>query len=170
MVSSRRRPETSSAPSATWIGHTIPDSFMRYGGTRERRDETADPKHPRRFTEELKRQTVELCSGGKPFHEIMAEHGLGRSTLRRWVNSINATGVPLGEGPPVRQRGRRVDEQDAEGRVRLRGELPDVARAAGQAERLRPLARPFQAALEARLRESGRVRECGSQSLKKLSK
>lgn len=70
------------------------------------------------------------------------------------------------QGKPVRQRGRRVDEQDAEGRVRLQGELPGVARAAGQAERLRPLAQPFQAALEARLRGSGRVQECGSQSLK----
>ena len=42
-----------------------------------------------------------------------------------------------------------------EGRVRLQGELLDVARAAGQAERLRPLVQPFQAAPEARLRESG---------------
>ena len=59
------------------------------------------------------------------------------------------------QGKPVRQRGRRADEQDAEGRVRLQGELPGAARAAGQGERLRPLAQPFQAALGARLRESG---------------
>nr|WP_167551328.1 IS3 family transposase [Hugonella massiliensis] len=62
---------------------------------------------------------------------------------------------PLKEGLPVRQRGRRVDGQDAEGRVRLQGEFLDAARAAGQAERPRPLVHPFQAALEARLRESG---------------
>lgn len=59
------------------------------------------------------------------------------------------------QGKPVLQRGRRVDGQDAEGRARLQGELLDAARAAGQAERLRPLVQPFQAALEARLRESG---------------
>lgn len=52
----------------------------------------ADPKHPRHFTEEFKRQVVELYNGGKPPHEIMAEYDLGRSTLRRWINSINATG------------------------------------------------------------------------------
>lgn len=52
----------------------------------------ADPKHPRHFTEEFKRQIVELYNGGKPSHEIMAEYDLGRSTLRRWINTINATG------------------------------------------------------------------------------
>lgn len=59
------------------------------------------------------------------------------------------------QGKHVLQRGRRADEQDAEGRVRLQGELLDVARAADQGERLRPLTQPFQAALEARLRELG---------------
>lgn len=52
----------------------------------------ADPKRPRHFTEEFKRQIVELYNGGKPPREIMAEYDLGRSALRRWTNSINATG------------------------------------------------------------------------------
>ena len=43
----------------------------------------ADPKHPRHFTEEFKRQIVELYNSGKPPREIMAEYDLGRSTLRR---------------------------------------------------------------------------------------
>ena len=30
----------------------------------------------------------------KPMSEIMAEYGLGRSTVRRWITSINATGLP----------------------------------------------------------------------------
>ena len=54
----------------------------------------ADPKHPRHFTDELKRQIVSLCSAGKPPSEIMREHDLGSTTLRRWINSINATGSP----------------------------------------------------------------------------
>lgn len=52
----------------------------------------ADPKHPRHFTEEFERQMVELYNGGKPPREIMAEYDLGRSTPRRWINAINATG------------------------------------------------------------------------------
>ncbi|PLS25337.1 hypothetical protein BLI708_04325 [Bifidobacterium imperatoris] len=30
----------------------------------------ADPRHPRRFTEEFKRQIVQLCENGKPPVEI----------------------------------------------------------------------------------------------------
>ena len=52
----------------------------------------ADPKHPRHFTEGFKRQIVDLCSSGKPAHEIMAEYDLRKSTLRRWINAINSTG------------------------------------------------------------------------------
>lgn len=37
----------------------------------------ADPKHPRRFTEEFKRQIVELYNNGKPMREIL---GVPRST------------------------------------------------------------------------------------------
>ena len=43
----------------------------------------ADPNHPRRFTDDFKRQIADLCNGGKPVGEIMADHGLGRSTVRR---------------------------------------------------------------------------------------
>lgn len=52
----------------------------------------ADPKRPRHFTEEFERQIAELHDGGKPPHEIVAERDLGRSTLRRWINAVNATG------------------------------------------------------------------------------
>ena len=52
----------------------------------------ADPKHPRHFAEEPKRQIVDLYNNGKPAHETMAEYDLCKSTLRRWVNAINATG------------------------------------------------------------------------------
>lgn len=51
----------------------------------------ADPKHPRHFSDDFKRQVVELCNAGKPMSEIMAECDLGRSTVRRWITSINAT-------------------------------------------------------------------------------
>ena len=52
----------------------------------------ADPKHPRHFSEEFKRQIVELYNNGKPTSEIMAEYDLNRSTVRRWITRINETG------------------------------------------------------------------------------
>ena len=53
-----------------------------------------DPKHPRHFTDEFKRQIVGLHDAGKPRREIMEEYDLGKSTLERWIKSINATGSP----------------------------------------------------------------------------
>lgn len=50
----------------------------------------ADPKRPRHFTDEFKRQIVSLYSAGKPPSEIMREHDLGSTTLRRWIDSIDA--------------------------------------------------------------------------------
>lgn len=52
----------------------------------------ADPKRPRHFTEEFKRQIVGLYNAGKPAHEIMADHDPRKSTLRRWIDAINAAG------------------------------------------------------------------------------
>ena len=54
----------------------------------------ADPKHPRHFTDEFKRQIVSLYNAGKPPSEIMEEYDLGKSTVERWIKSINATGSP----------------------------------------------------------------------------
>ena len=51
-----------------------------------------DPKHPRRFTEELKRQIVDLHHAGKPPKDIEVEYDLGHSTVRRWIKLMDATG------------------------------------------------------------------------------
>jgi len=51
-----------------------------------------DPKHPRHFSEDFKRQIVELYNNGKPTREIMDECDLSRSTLRRWIRGINDSG------------------------------------------------------------------------------
>ena len=45
----------------------------------------ADPNHPRKFTEEFRRQIVQLYLAGKPRGELMAEYDLGSSTLSRWI-------------------------------------------------------------------------------------
>lgn len=52
------------------------------------------PRHPRHFTDEFKRQIVELYNVGKPKREIMEEYNLDKSTVERWVKSINAAGSP----------------------------------------------------------------------------
>ena len=40
-----------------------------------------DPRHPRHFTDEFKRQIVDLYNAGKPEREIMDEYDLGKSTV-----------------------------------------------------------------------------------------
>jgi len=51
-----------------------------------------DPKHPRQFTEEFRRQIVALVDSGKPRAEVMREHDLGKSTLDRWIQRVHACG------------------------------------------------------------------------------
>ena len=46
----------------------------------------ADPKHPRKFSEEFKRQIVQLYDNGKSPAEIKAEYDIGSSTLHRWIS------------------------------------------------------------------------------------
>lgn len=64
-----------------------------------------DPRHPRHFTDEFKRQIVGLHNAGKPRREAMGEYGLGKSTVERQVKSTNATGSP-------RAAGNRTPEQN----------------------------------------------------------
>lgn len=42
-----------------------------------------DPRHPRHFTDDFKRQIVDLCNAGKPKRKIMDEYDLGKSTVER---------------------------------------------------------------------------------------
>lgn len=49
-------------------------------------------RHPRKFSEEFKRQVVELYDNGKPTSEILEEYDLGSSTFHRWVRSIHDSG------------------------------------------------------------------------------
>lgn len=43
----------------------------------------ADPKHPRHFTDEFKRQIIELVNAGKPKADVMWDAGLDRLLPRR---------------------------------------------------------------------------------------
>lgn len=79
----------------------------------------ADPKHPRRFTEEFKRQIVDLYNNGKPAHEIMAEYDLRKSTLRRWINAINATGSSRAADNRTPEESRLIELERENRRLRM---------------------------------------------------
>ena len=53
----------------------------------------ADPNHPRKFTEEFRRQIARLYLAGKPRGELMAEYDLGSSALSRRVKCRGEAGV-----------------------------------------------------------------------------
>ena len=88
----------------------------------------ADPKHPRHFTEAFKRQIADLYNHGKPAHEIMAEYDLCKSTLRRWINAINATGSSRAADNRTPEESRLI-ELERENR-RLKMEVDVLKRAA----------------------------------------
>lgn len=87
-----------------------------------------DPRRPRHFTDDFKRQIVDLYNAGKPKREAMDEYGLGKSTVERWVESISATGSP--HAADNRTPGQdRILELEREDR-RLRMEADVLKRAA----------------------------------------
>lgn len=88
----------------------------------------ADPKHPRHFTDEFKRQIVELVNAGKPKADVMREYDLSKSTVDRWVKSINATGSPYAADNRTPEQN-RVIELERENR-RLRMEVDVLKQAA----------------------------------------
>ena len=88
----------------------------------------ADPKHPRHFTDEFKRQIVDLVNAGKPKADVMREYDLSKSTVDRWVKSINATGSPHAADNRTPEQN-RVIELERENR-RLRMEVDVLKQAA----------------------------------------
>lgn len=79
----------------------------------------ADPKHPRRFSEELKRQIVQLCDSGKPVSEIGAEHDLGHSTVHRWINAVRESGSTRAADSRTPEQQRIVDLEKESKRLRM---------------------------------------------------
>lgn len=87
-----------------------------------------DPRHPWHFTDDFKRQIIDLYNAGKPKREIMDEYGLGKSTVERWVKSINATGSPRAADNRTPEQN-RILELERENR-RLRMEVDVLKQAA----------------------------------------
>lgn len=78
-----------------------------------------DPKHPRHFSEEFKRQIVELHNAGKPVSEIMSEYDLGRSTVRRWITRINETGSSKAADNRTPEQQRLLELEKGNKRLRM---------------------------------------------------
>lgn len=52
----------------------------------------AERRDRRTFSEEFKKQMVQLYNAGKPRTEIVREYDLSASAFDRWVRRINKTG------------------------------------------------------------------------------
>ena len=79
----------------------------------------ADPKHPRHFTDEFKRQIVELINAGKPKSDAMREHDLCKSTVDRWVKAINASGSPRAADNRTPEQNRVIELERENKRLRM---------------------------------------------------
>lgn len=110
-------------PGLATLMWTVPGGAQETGGPYMR-----DPRHPRHFTDEFKRQIVDLYNAGKPKREIMDEYDLGKSTVERWIKSINATGSPRAACNRTPEQN-RILELERENR-RLRMEVDVLKQAA----------------------------------------
>lgn len=83
----------------------------------------ADPKHPRHFTDDCKRQIVSLYNAGKPPSEIMREYDLGSTTPRRRISPINATGSPHAADDRTPEQNRVIEPGRENRRPRMEADV-----------------------------------------------
>lgn len=79
----------------------------------------ADPKRPRHFTDDFKRQVASLYDAGRPPGEIMREYDLGSTTLRRWIDSVDATGSPHAADDRTPEQNRVIELERENKRLRM---------------------------------------------------
>ena len=83
----------------------------------------ADPKHPQAFHDELKRQIVELVNARKPKADARRKCDLSKSTVGRWVKSINATGSPHAADNRTPEQNRVIELERENRRLRMEVEV-----------------------------------------------
>ena len=79
----------------------------------------ADPKHPRKFSEEFKRQIVQLYDNGKSPSEIKAEYDIGGSTLHRRIRAIHENGSTRAAGNRAPEQQRILELEKENKRLRM---------------------------------------------------
>ena len=78
-----------------------------------------DPRHPRYFADDFKRQIVDLYNAGKPKREIMDEYDLGKSTVERRIKPINAAGSPSAADNRTPEQNRILELEREKSRLRM---------------------------------------------------
>ena len=78
-----------------------------------------DPKHPRQFAEEFRRQIVALAGSGKPRAEAMREHGLGKSTPDRRIRRVHACGSTAAADNRTPEQNRLIELERENARLRM---------------------------------------------------
>ena len=81
-----------------------------------------DPKHPRQFTEEFRRQIVALIDSGKPGSEVMRAYDLGKSTVDRRVQRARACGSAAASDNRSPEENRLIERENA--RLRMEVDVP----------------------------------------------
>lgn len=86
-----------------------------------------DPKHPRQFTEEFRRQIVALVDSGKPRAEAMREHDLGKSTLDRWIRRAHACSSTAAADNRTPEQNRLIELERENARLRMEADALERA-------------------------------------------
>lgn len=149
-----RRPNEADLPNviAGEFGGHAPCTHVCSDLTYVRVDERPEPRpHVRPLVDLSNREIVGHSAG--PRQRVRQRKD------RRDARRLRHRAVAVGEGVPVRQRGRRASQQDTEGRARLPRGVRHDARAAGQADGLCALVQQLQDAFDAGVHGSGRVQE-----------
>lgn len=79
----------------------------------------ADPKHPRHFSDDFKRQIMEPINAGKPKSDVMRECDLRKSTVDRWVKAINGSGSPHAADNRTPEQNRIIELERENRRLRM---------------------------------------------------
>ena len=69
--------------------------------------------------EKARREGLVEAEARKPRREIMEEYDLGKSTLERWIKSINATGSPRAAGNRTPEQDRVIELEREDKRLRM---------------------------------------------------
>ena len=81
-------------------------------------------KRPRRtFTEEFKKQMVDLYNTGKPRTEIAKEYDLSPSALDRWISRINKTGSSKEKDNRTKAENELIALKKENAKLRLENEI-----------------------------------------------
>lgn len=87
----------------------------------------ADPKHPRKFSEEFKRQIVQLYDNGKSPADIEAEYDIGSSTPHRWARAIHEDGSTRAADNRTPEQQRILDLEKENKRLRMEADVLKAA-------------------------------------------